>query len=84
MKEAYLGFRTLTEAQRASEQLHRSRIYSRIVRMPALPGKQNCAYGLRLKEETLDTALSLLKRGGYRTGRILIRGSDGVLQERQA
>ena len=84
MKEAYIGIPSLTEAQHASELLRQERIGNAVIRMPALPGKRGCAFGLRLWEIDLDNALAHLKKHGFRIGRILVRDGRGMLQERKA
>lgn len=83
LKEAYIGFPSLTEAQRASDFLGRNRCRNRLVRMPSLPGKSSCAYGLLLAGERLDAALGIIRSGGWRIGRVLLRETDGTLRERE-
>ncbi len=82
MGEAYIGIPALTEAQRASELLHRRNIRCAVVRMPSLPGVRSCAFGLQLREEVLPAALQYLQERNCRVGRVLVRGRDGVLRER--
>lgn len=82
MEETYIGIPALTEAQRASELLNRSGVRNALVRMPALPGKQSCAFGLRLRSAQPASALALLRERNIRVGRVLVRDADGRLQER--
>ena len=81
MEEAYIGIPALTEAQRASELLSRNRLRNVLVRMPALPGKSSCAYGLRLRSGQLALALRTLRERNIRVGRVLVRDGDGSLRE---
>ena len=82
MKEVYIGFPSLTEAQRAAEELRQSRIGCAVSRMPVLPGKSGCAYGLRLREEVREPSLARLRERGFRTGRVVVRNADGSPGER--
>lgn len=81
MKEAYIGIPSLTEAQRAAELLRRERIGCTVTRMPALPGKGSCTFGLRSGESSLQILLTKLHSQGIHTGRVIIREANGVLWE---
>lgn len=81
MKEVYIGIPTLTEAQRASELLRRERITCSVARMPTLPGKGSCMYGLHLGESSLNAAMTKLRGQNIHTGRILTRETNGTLRE---
>ena len=83
MKEGYIGIASITEAQQAAELLRRERLGAAVVRMPQLPGKSGCAFGLRLREAELELAMAVLRKRGIHTGRVLVRERDGSLRERQ-
>ncbi len=72
MRYAYLGFYTLTEAQRAKELLEIRSIGSRVVRMPSGPGI-SCAFGLKLRESDAGEARRLLEGLGITVGKTVYR-----------
>ena len=68
LRVSYIGFFTLTDAQRAREFLGRRGIRTLIARMPSEPGV-SCAYGLRLKTRDADEARRLLEGNRFRLGK---------------
>ena len=72
MNDSYIGFFTLTDAQRARELLERQRIPARVARMPSEPGI-SCAYGLKLASAAAREAAELLKSAGFRLGKTVVR-----------
>ena len=76
MRYAYLGFYTLTEAQRAKELLELRSIGSRVVRMPSGPGI-SCAFGLKLQESDAGEARRLLEGLGVTVGKTVYRRESG-------
>ncbi len=67
LRVSYIGFFTLTDAQRGREFLGRRGFRASIVRMPSEPGV-SCAYGLKLKAADADEARRLLEGNRFRLG----------------
>ena len=77
MRVVYIGFHTLTDAQRAGEFLNLRNIRARIVRMPSGPGI-SCSYGLKLRAPDAERALGMLAELGIRPGRTVYRRDGGA------
>ncbi len=77
MRVAYMGFHTLTDAQRAAEFLSLRSIRSRIVRMPSGPGI-SCSYGLKLRDRDAERAAETLAEVGIRPGKTVYRREGGA------
>ncbi len=77
MRVAYIGFRTLTEAQRAGEFLNLRNLRARVVRMPSGPGI-SCSYGLKLRAPDAERAAEMLAEPGIRPGRTVFRREGGA------
>ena len=77
MRVAYIGFHTLTDAQRAGEFLKLRNIRSRIVRMPSGPGI-SCSYGLKLRDRDAERAAGMLAELGIQPGRTVYRREGGA------
>ena len=76
MRVAYIGFHTLTDAQRAGEFLKLRHIRSRLVRMPSGPGI-SCSYGLKLRERDAEKAARMLEELRIHPGRTVYRREGG-------
>ena len=76
MRYAYIGFYTLTDAQRARELLERRGIRSRVVRMPSQKGI-GCAYGLKLPVKDEESSKRLLEGSRIRIGKTVYRRGEG-------
>ncbi len=68
MKYAYIGMRTLTDAERGLRLLRARGIPAQIGRMPLSAGG-SCAHGLRLARENAERAERLLLASGIRAGK---------------
>ena len=76
MRYVYIGFFTLTDAQRARDILERRSIRSRVARMPSGPGV-SCAFGLKLPGEYTDKAREVITESGMRMGKTVYRRENG-------
>ena len=76
LRYAYIGFYTLTDAQKAREMLERRGILSRVTRMPSEKGG-SCAYGLKLPAWAAATAQRLLADSRIRVGKTVYRREEG-------
>ena len=76
LRYAYVGFYTLTDAQRGRELLSRRGIRAHVVRMPSGPGV-SCAFGLRLPADEAEPAKRLLEGGRLRLGKTVYRRENG-------
>lgn len=76
MRYAYMGFFTLTDAQRAKEFLEHRRIKASVVRMPSDPGV-GCAFGLRLRAGDSESARRILDANRIHMGKTVYRREDG-------
>ena len=76
MRVVYIGFYTLTDAQRARDLLEHRGISSRVARMPSEKGV-SCAYGLKLPVREAEAAKKLLEGSRLRLGKTVYRHEEG-------
>ena len=77
LRVAYIGFHTLTDAQRVGEFLKLRNIRSRVARMPSGPGI-SCSYGLKLRAPDAERAAEILAELDIRPGRTVFRREGGA------
>ncbi len=71
MKYAYIGIRTLTDAERGLRLLRARNVPAQLGRMP-LHGEGGCAHALRLPARDAERAERILLAAGIRVGRTVI------------
>lgn len=81
MLQYYIMCRSLTYAQRAAWVLERAGITAILTRAPRSISNEGCVYCVKVSEKRLAEALKALKRAGFDSSRIYVKGPDGSLAE---
>lgn len=81
MLHYYIMCRSLTYAQRAARVLERSGITAILTRAPRSISYEGCLYCIKVSEKRLSEALRALKKAGFNSSRIYVKGPEGGLTE---
>ena len=81
MKQCYVTFRSVTQAQRGRDVLKKGGVSVTLSRTPGSLQEKGCGYQLRLPELWLSKALSLLQGGQVPYSRVYCKKADGTMEE---
>ena len=84
MQYTIIMLRSLTYAQRAARALERMGFFASVTKAPQELAQTGCHYGVKVRSDSLDDALAVLEKAGYRTGQIIgldDRGRASVVRE---
>lgn len=82
MKQCYVTFRSITQAQRGREILEKDGISVELLRTPRNLQEKGCGYHLSVPESCLARALLLLRGGQAAYSRVYCKKADGIVEER--
>ena len=82
MKIFYITFRSVTYAQRGDRILQEKGIRSILQRTPKWMEEQGCGYALRIRADSPDRALEILRRNKVPYKKVYVQQNEGVLEER--
>lgn len=72
----YIGFHTLTDAERSLELLLKNGISAELARMPMRKSSSGCGIAVRVPAEQSRQSRELLEAAGIRVKRTALRASD--------
>lgn len=78
---ALIIFKTLTQAQRGARFLSDNGIPVHVIKAPKALEEKGCAYGVRMTDHRLDTALRLLRDDRRTFGRVYLSDGSGLYRE---
>lgn len=73
--------RSLTYAQRTARVLTQAGISSRIMRTPKAAAADGCGYCVKIREQALGRALTLLRQAGIGPRQVFLQAGDDTLRE---
>lgn len=73
MMDAYITFRSVTHAQRGESVLYRAHLRASLQRTPRFMQDRGCGYSLRLSQQELTRAVSLLRENQVTFQKLYVR-----------